>query len=233
MVKYVSYQRCSTEEQSRSNLGLKSQEEAIKSFISSNGGILEKSFLEVGSGSDKNRIRPIFRAAVEYCKSYGSTLIVSKIDRLGRSFKSLVYLKESGIRFISIDNPSNSNLVLNIMMSVAEEERLMISQRTKNALQVKKSILKKQGLSLGNPNLHLVRPLAHIARRKSILSDTRRNEKTSIVMEIFKDCGGSYKVCSDKLNRLKISQPNGKPFTQQQVRRYVQRSEKLEKLTVV
>jgi hypothetical protein len=227
MEKYVSYQRCSTEEQSRSNLGLKSQEDVITSYIQSNGGLLVKSFLEVGSGSDKKRIRPVFREAIEFCRSNGCILIVSKIDRLGRSFKSLVYLKESGIRFISLDNPSNSNLVLNIMMSVAEEERLMISQRTKNALRVKKTLLAKQGKSLGNPNLHKVRHLAHQARRNSVIHDTKRNEKTFIVMEIFKDCGGSYKVCSDKLNRLQITQPNGKPFTQQQARRYVLRSRRL------
>ena len=230
MIKYVSYQRCSTEEQSRSNLGLKSQEDVIKSFIHSNEGTLVKSFLEVGSGSDKKRIRPIFREAIEFCRANGCVLIVSKIDRLGRSFKSLVYLKDSGIKFISLDNPSNSNLVLNIMMSVAEEERLMISQRTKNALKVKKEILQKEGKSLGNPNLHVVRHLAHVARRDSIKHDVKRNEKTSIVMEIYKDCNGSFKVCSDKLNRLQINQPNGKPFSQQQVRRYVMRSEKLKSL---
>lgn len=112
-------------------------------------------------------------------------------------------------------------------MSVAEEERLMISQRTKNALKVKREILLKQGKSLGNPNLDKVRHLAHQARRNSVFNDVKRNEKTSIVMEIFKDCGGSYKVCSDKLNRLQITQPNGQPFTQQQVRRYVLRSKKL------
>ena len=49
-------------------------------------------------------------------------------------------------------------------------------------------------------------------------------------MEIFQD-SGSYKVCSDKLNRLKINQPNGKPFSQQQVRRYVLRYQKLQQVS--
>ncbi len=230
MVKYVAYSRISTFEQSRSGLGLESQKQIIYNFIKSNKGELTNSFTEVCSGSDKKGIRPIFREAVEYSKANGCTLIVSKIDRFGRSFKSLVLLKESGINFVSVDNPSNSNLVLNIMMSIAEEERIMISQRTKNALKVKKQQLRKEGKSLGNPNLDKVRHLAHAARRNSIKYDIVRNEKTNIVMEIFRD-SGSFKACSDKLNRLKINQPNGKPFTQQQVRRYVQRYMKLQKVS--
>jgi DNA invertase Pin-like site-specific DNA recombinase len=226
MTSYVSYCRVSSEEQSRSGLGLESQIQIIIRFIEGEKSKLIHSFTEVCSGSDKRGIRPIFREAVEYCRKNNYTLIVSKIDRFGRSFKSLVFLKESGIKFISVDNPSNSNLVLNIMMSIAEEERMLISQRTKNALHVKKQQLKKEGKSLGNPNLNEVRHLAHQARRDSVKLDHVRNEKTNIVMEIFKD-SNSYRICSDKLNRLKIYQPNGKTFTQQQVRRYILRYQKL------
>ena len=104
MIYYVSYQRVSSEEQSRSGLGLESQKQIINNFIKSNKGQLVKSFVEVCSGSDKKKIRPIFKDAVEFCRHNGQTLIVSKIDRFGRSFKSLVLLKESGINFVSVDN---------------------------------------------------------------------------------------------------------------------------------
>ena len=74
MIKYVSYSRVSSDEQSRSGLGLESQKQIISNFIKSNNGELIKSFTEVCSGSDKKGIRPIFKEAVEFCRSYGIVL---------------------------------------------------------------------------------------------------------------------------------------------------------------
>jgi len=233
MEKYVSYERCSTQYQANSNLGLKYQKYVISNFVNYNGGELVHSFVEVRSGSDKKGIRPILKEAIEYCKQNNFTLIGSTLDRLCRSHISFDFLCRSGIKFITVDNPTGNHIIFKTILEFSIKEIKVISERTKNGLSIKRDELKRVGKFLGNPNLDKVRHLAHKARRESIISDDLRNDKTYVVMEIYKDYEGqqgSYKNCSDKLNELNIIQPNGRSFTQQQVRRYVIRYKKLQKI---
>ena len=54
-----------------------------------------------------------------------------------------------GTQFVAADDPHASTFVLHIKASVAQEERRMIAQRTKEAL----AAAKERGVQLGNPNL--------------------------------------------------------------------------------
>lgn len=229
MKKYVSYIRCSTNSQFESSLGLYYQKKMIENYIFSIDGELVKSFIEISSGSDKKHIRPIFKESIDFCKTNDFILIASHVDRLCRSKISFDLIKESNIKFITLDNLTNEIDVLNEKINFGIEELGIISERTKNALKIKSEILKKEGKSLGNPNLDKVRHLAHTARIESILTDKERNDLSEKIFELYQQ-NRTYKKCSDKLNDLNIKQPNGKPFTQQQVRRYVQRYQKLQNL---
>src|SRR6266700_7110173 len=56
---------------------------------------------------------------------------------------------DSGVEFVAVDNPHANKLTIHILAAVAQHEREMISQRTKDALQAAKA----RGKRLGNPRL--------------------------------------------------------------------------------
>ncbi len=56
------------------------------------------------------------------------------MDRLARKVAFLANLLESGVDFVACDNPQANRLTIHILAAVAENEAMMISQRTKDAL---------------------------------------------------------------------------------------------------
>lgn len=90
--------------------------------------------------------------------SEGDTIIVAELSRLGRSLKQILEIvelcqkKKVNIIMIREGIQTNNNspvnkLLLSILGSLAEMERNLISQRTKDALALKK----KNGVVLGRP----------------------------------------------------------------------------------
>jgi DNA invertase Pin-like site-specific DNA recombinase len=147
MKKFVSYLRVSTSKQGINGLGIEGQRESIKKYLNGGEWNIVKEFVEVESG--KNNDRKELKRAVAFCKNTGSTLVIAKLDRLSRSVSFISTLMDTDIDFICCDFPEANRLTIHILAAVAENERVMISSRTKNALQ----ILKDKGVKLGNPNL--------------------------------------------------------------------------------
>ena len=125
----IGYARVSTNEQ---NLTL--QEDAFKKIGCNRG------FKDIMSGSTSKR--PGLTSALDALRE-GDTLVVWKLDRLGRSVKQLVdlvaYLEKSGIHFRSItDNIDTSTpsgrFFFHVMASLAQMERELIVERTKAGL---------------------------------------------------------------------------------------------------
>jgi DNA invertase Pin-like site-specific DNA recombinase len=54
---------------------------------------------------------------------------------------------DSGVNFVAVDNPHATRLTIHILAAVAEHERDMNSQRTREAL----SQARARGVRLGNP----------------------------------------------------------------------------------
>ena len=88
------------------------------------------------------RERPELDKMVAHLRE-GDTVVVWKLDRLGRSLRHLVNLvrsfKEMGVDFVSINDhidttSSQGRLMFNIFASFAEFERELISERTKAGL---------------------------------------------------------------------------------------------------
>ncbi|EOS7993860.1 recombinase family protein [Enterococcus hirae] len=146
MTKRVGYIRTSKNNQ---NLGVEVQKEAFNLYE------IDSYFIEQISGRKENRKE--LNRALDILEA-GDTLIIYKIDRLGRSTKQLVNimseLQEKGINLISIkENIDTSTpmgkVIFTILSAIAELEADYISERTKEAL----AILKENGVQLGNRGL--------------------------------------------------------------------------------
>ncbi len=145
--RYVAYFRVSTAKQGKSGLGLEAQKSAVAQFIRQTGGELLGSYMEVESG--KRSDRPELIKAIERCDITQSILVVAKLDRLTRDTNFLAKLRDSGVKFVAVDNSSATHMTVTILIAVAEEERRLVSVRTKAALAACKARGQKLGCPLG------------------------------------------------------------------------------------
>jgi DNA invertase Pin-like site-specific DNA recombinase len=102
------------------------------------------------------------REALEKALGYlreGDTLVVTKLDRLGRSLKKLLELieelKERGIHFQSLDDgidtsTSVGNFFFQVIGAFSELERNLIVERTQKGLKAARS----RGRLRGRPQIH-------------------------------------------------------------------------------
>src|SRR3954453_21885648 len=125
----IGYTRVSTHEQT-----LSLQQEAI-----TKAGC-ERLFTDTASGAKADR--PGLEEAVEFARS-GDTLVVWKLDRLGRSLPHLIEsikrLQERGIGFKSLTEQidtttSGGKLIFHVFAALAEFERDVIRERTQAGL---------------------------------------------------------------------------------------------------
>jgi DNA invertase Pin-like site-specific DNA recombinase len=141
--KFVSYLRVSTARQGRSGLGLEAQRKAVTDFLNGGNWTLLREFVEVESG--KRADRPELEKAFQACRVFGARLVIAKLDRLSRDAHFLLGLEKAGVDFVAADMPHANRLTVGIMAMVADEERRMISARTKAAL----AAAKRRGVKLG------------------------------------------------------------------------------------
>jgi DNA invertase Pin-like site-specific DNA recombinase len=140
----IGYARVSTDEQ---NTHL--QEDALKA-----AGCGE-CFTDTASGAKSER--PGLRAALGACRA-GDTLVVWKLDRLGRSLTHLVEtiqsLDKRGVGFRSLQEQldtttSGGRLIFHIFASLAEFERDLIRERTNAGLTAARARGRKGGRPKG------------------------------------------------------------------------------------
>ena len=141
--KWISYLRVSTDRQGKSGLGLEAQRNAVTEFLNGGNWTIVKEFVEIESG--KRADRPKLAEAIKACRVYGAKLVIAKLDRLSRDAHFLLGLEKAGVDFVAADMPNANRLTVGIMAMVAEEERRMISKRTKDAL----AAAKRRGVKLG------------------------------------------------------------------------------------
>jgi len=136
----IGYARVSTQDQ---NLDL--QIEAL-----TNAGC-KKIFHEKTSGSRAER--PEFSKALEVLRE-GDTLVVWKLDRLGRSVKNLVdlvgELHKHGIQFKSLTDAIDTGIpsgrfFFHVMASLAQMERELTIERTRAGLEIARELGRKGG----------------------------------------------------------------------------------------
>jgi DNA invertase Pin-like site-specific DNA recombinase len=157
---FVAYYRVSTDRQGQSGLRLDAQRAAVLDYLNGNGRKLTAEFTEVESG--KRADRPELAKALDACRRHRARLVIAKLDRLSRNLAFIATLMESGVEFVAVDNPHANKLTVHILAAVAQHEREMISQRTKDALRA----ARVRGVRLGNP-----RPEESLAKARAIRAE--------------------------------------------------------------
>ena len=147
--KFIAYFRVSTAKQGKSGLGLEGQRAAVMAYLNGGSWNLAAEFTEVESG--KNNDRPELAKAMHMCRLTGATLVIAKLDRLSRDAHFLLGLEKAGVDFVAADMPAANRMTIGIMAVVADEERRMISARTKAALDAAKARGAKLGGWRGGP----------------------------------------------------------------------------------
>ena len=145
--------------QGESGLGLEAQRAAVQTYLNGGSWSLLGEHIEVETGKNNDRVE--LQRALDMCRRNKAKLIIAKLDRLSRNLAFIATLMDAGVEFIAVDNPHASRLTLHILAAVAEHERVMISERTKVALQAAKA----RGTVLGNPSLGQARKRGHAAQR--------------------------------------------------------------------
>ena len=213
MENYIAYVRTST---GRQVLGLEEQQLRINQFIQSTGDNLIEIVIEQESGKNNNRVKLDY--ATNLCIKHGHTLLFTKLDRLSREVEFLFTLRNKGVKLRCIELPELNTLTLGIFGSVAQWERELISNRTKNGL----AALKARGVKLGSPA-----NLTVDARKKgveSIIKKRVENENWKVAkmfIEHFQMKNGyiNYTKISNELNIIGYKTRNGKHFNPSTVRR--------------
>lgn len=159
MKKFVGYYRVSTKEQGRSGLGLDAQQLSVRSYAS-NAGCLIDEITEVESGATNHREG--LSKALAACRKFDATLVIARLDRLSRNLKFIAQLMEGRVDFVAVDMPTANKLTLHIIAAIAEHERDVISQRTRDAL----AAAKARGVVLGNPRIDLAQSAGARARKE-------------------------------------------------------------------
>jgi DNA invertase Pin-like site-specific DNA recombinase len=162
MAKLVGYARVSTSEQE-----VELQLDALRQAGCAN----EHIFIDKASGARSER--PGLDACLRLLKP-GDTLLVWRLDRLGRSMPHLVMLIEEllgkGIGFRSLcdgvidTTTASGELIFNLFSALAQFERRLIQERTKAGLSAARARGRKGGrkpLSSDDPRVQMAKRMYH------------------------------------------------------------------------
>lgn len=190
----LAYLRVSTEAQGDSGLGLDAQRVAIEEAACHRGWTVVDWITDTASG--KSLDRPGIQEALLRLENGGpKVLVAAKLDRLSRAaidFLSLVKrAEENGWAIVMLDPAVDmtepmGRFTAGILAQVAELERAMTSQRTKDAL----ARAKFRGTRLGRPSA--------------------LDQRVAASIETMRDDGMTLRAIADRLNSDEVATPSGK-----------------------
>jgi DNA invertase Pin-like site-specific DNA recombinase len=181
----IGYIRVSTDEQAREGVSLENQREKIAAYCSLNDMALMDTIDDEGI-SAKNLNREGAQALISLVKQGKvDAVIVYKLDRLSRSVKDTINLIELfekyKVAFHSIvdhidTKTATGRFFLHIMSSLAQMERELIGERTRDALSHK--IIKGERVG------HV--PYGYVLGKdgRTLIKDTKEQEAISLIQEL-------------------------------------------------
>jgi DNA invertase Pin-like site-specific DNA recombinase len=195
MNKAVSYLRVSTNKQGKSGLGLEAQQASITRLLGEKGLTLVAEFKDIATGSKDDRKG--LEEAIAYAKKTGALLVIAKLDRVSRKMSFIATMMESGIQFAVAELPNATAFQLHIYAALAQEERRLISERTKAALQA----AKQRGTVLGRNGKIL-------AQKKKAAALGFAHSLKDILVEL-RDSGLTFREIAEDMNDRGIASFSG------------------------
>ena len=203
----IAYIRVSTQRQGKSGLGLEAQQAALARFAEAEGYSLIETFQEVetAKGDDALERRPQLAAAIKAARKIKAPIVVAKLCRLSRDVHFVSGLMAHKVPFIVTELGADADpFMLHIYAALAEKERRMISQRTREALQAAKA----KGKKLGGTTA------------KSIANQ----ERAEALRPVFAGLAGmSHRKMAVELNAMGVPTPAGGQWHAVTVKRVLER----------
>jgi DNA invertase Pin-like site-specific DNA recombinase len=219
MTKYIAYYRVSTEKQGKSGLGLEAQQKLVQDFCGDDWPPVV-SYTEVESG--KVNARPQLALALTECRRRKATLVIAKLDRLGRRLSFIAGLMDEDVPFVAADMPHADRFRLHLEAVIAEDERRRISERTKAALAAAKARgTKLGGYREGHGLTPEVRAMAAEARTAKATQDA--TAVLPVIQAIQAQGITSASGIARALNEQGITTPRGGQWQATQVLRIISR----------
>lgn len=209
MSAYVAYFRVSTAGQERSGLGLAAQQRKVSEFLRP-GDTLVGQFCDIQSGRDDNRVE--LQKALALSKRLNAKLIIARLDRFSRRVSFIAQIMEQGISLVCAEMPHASDFQLHIFAALAQEERRLISERTKAAL----AEAKRRGVILGANGTNLA------AKNRKAAGEFAVSLKSKLDADLI---GRSYSEIARQLNERGVLTVTGTKFYAQTVKNYITRLE--------
>lgn len=211
-MRYIAYYRVSTKHQGQSGLGLEAQKGIAHGFLKSNDELVAE-FVEVESGRRNNRTE--LNKAIELSKQESATLLIAKLDRLSRNASFIFQLRDSKVDFVAVDMPEMNTLTVGIVAVIAQHERELISQRTREALAQKK----KRGEKMGTPeNLTPAARLKGLVVRMENARNNSANRRASALIVTYRAQEMTYTDIANRLNESGFKSRKGNRYYPSSVR---------------
>jgi DNA invertase Pin-like site-specific DNA recombinase len=209
--KFVSYLRVSTARQGARGLGIEAQRQAVETFAHAQGGPIVAEYVEVetGKGHDALDRRPKLAAALDHARRLKVPVVVAKLDRLGRDVHFISGLMVNRVPFLVAELGENADpFMLHIFAALAQQERKLISERTRAALQAAKA----RGVVLGKagtPEGATAARTARIAYAWEANSGTR-----AVIADIQRSGVTTYRAIAKALQARGVRTPAGRSVWQ-------------------
>ena len=200
----IIYSRVSTADQDAQN-----QVVQLKDYASKQGWQIVDVIIDVASGGkDASERAGLGKVLTLGHQRRYDILLFWSLDRFSRegSRKTIGYLTQLesfGVDFHSFTEPYLSTLgvfsdaIIAILASLARQEKIRISERTRASLQILKQQLNEKGLRLGRPSVSPTRITEAKKLRATGLSFATIGEQLGISrVRAFQLCKGDAKVCS-------------------------------------
>lgn len=223
-MKAIGYVRVSTDEQAREGISLANQRAKIEAYCQFHGLDLAGTIEDEGK-SAKDLNREGMKGLVDLIERRRiKAVIVYKLDRLSRkvidTLRLIELMEKQGVAFHSITEKIDTRsamgrFFLNIMASLAQMERDLISERTRDALRHKI----RQGQRAGQV------PYGYRLGADGVsLIEHRGEQEVITTMKVLRDDGASYRAICRELG----AKPGGGTWHPQSVKNVLARQESIE-----
>ncbi len=234
-MKVIAYTRVSTAEQADEGVSLDAQAAKLREWCERNGHGAPRLESDEGISGKRADNRPALQRALDaVCRERG-VLVVYSLSRLCRSTRDALdiaeRLKRAGAHLVSVTEAIDTTTAMGaffftVMAALAELERRLIGERTRESLAHKR----RSGQKLGGLSPYGFKPAdtgirAPDGRLVTMLEPAPNEQAVIERIRVMRDAGQPYRAIADRLNEDGISTRTGAAWSAKVIRDILQRKE--------